>query len=90
MSLGNAVSAIKLIKELLYHYGKNSFSEDHNNGNSVQLRLNIAEFEHLEELTICEGRTSGDRFKELVPFYALVDWHDSFMGGSQSLKRLRF
>ena len=53
------------------------------------MQLDIAEFEHLEELTICEGRTSGDRFKEMVPFYALVDWHDSFMGGSQSLKRLR-
>ena len=55
----------------------------------MQLKLNITEFEHLEELTICEGRTSGDRYKELVPFYALIDWHDSFMAGSQSLKRLR-
>ena len=71
--------------------GTTSFSEDHHRGigNSVQLRLDIAAFEHLEELTIWEGRTSGDRYKDLVPFYALVDWHDSFMGGSQSLKRLR-
>ena len=69
--------------------GTTSFTEDYNYGHSMQLRLDIARFEYLEELTICEGRAWGDPFDEMVPFFALVDWHDSFRGGSQSLKRLR-
>ena len=58
-------------------------------GNSYQLQLDISKFEHLQELTICEDKSAGGRFKGMVPFYALVDWHSSFLGGSQSLRRLR-
>ena len=58
-------------------------------GNSCQLVLDISEFKHLQELTICENRSEGDNFKGMVPFYALVDWHRSFKGGSQSLRKMR-
>ena len=58
-------------------------------GNSLQLHLNISQFEHLKELTVIENKSEGKRFRGMVPFYALIDWHNSFKGGSQSLRRLR-
>ena len=56
----------------------------------MQLLLDISKFKHLKELTISEGESSGDPFKGMVPFFALVDWHNSFRRGSESLMKLRY
>ena len=57
------------------------------------MELEISEFKCLEELTISENTMSEHRpedgpIDEWVPCFALVNWHDSFFYGLESLKKL--